>query len=215
MIVDDHPVVRQGLKTLLQLEEDLEIAGEADNGTQAIKQMTDVQPDVMLLDLKMPGMDGLATLQTLQMTPSKTKVIMLTALEEQNDWVRAMKLGCWGVVSKQTQPDLIAKSIRKVHSGEIWLDSRTTAAVIRQFADGTSESGRAGDKKVMLSAREKEIVSLVAQGFKNKEMAEKLYISEQTVKNHLHNIFEKLGVTDRLELALYAIHNNLYSGEAA
>ncbi len=118
---------------------------------------------------------------------------------------------------KQTATDLLIKSIRKVHAGEIWLDSHTTAAVIRQFVAGDEDHRAAAGQSAArererspLSQREREIVALVAQGFKNKEMAEKMFISEQTVKNHLHNIFDKLGVSDRLELALYAIHHKLH-----
>jgi DNA-binding NarL/FixJ family response regulator len=169
----------------------------------------------------MPGLDGLATLQRLQIAKNKTRVIVLTASDDKNEFVQAMKLGTSGIVLKQTATELLIKSIRKVHAGEIWLDSHTTAAVIRQFvandetpamqslppAPPTRERERSP-----LSQREREIVALVAQGFKNKEMAEKMFISEQTVKNHLHNIFDKLGVSDRLELALYAIHNNLHTG---
>jgi len=127
-----------------------------------------------------------------------------------------MRLGCCGIVLKKTPPDLIVKSIRKVHEGEIWLDSQTTAAVMRHFSSpnpGPTLEGP-GRERAPLSNREREIVILVAQGHKNKEMAEKLFISEQTVKNHLHNIFDKLGVSDRLELALYAIHNGIYTGPA-
>jgi DNA-binding NarL/FixJ family response regulator len=128
-----------------------------------------------------------------------------------------MKLGCSGIVLKQTAAELIVKSIRKVHAGEIWLDSHTTAAVMRQFASPGEPvpqgSARPRDRSP-LSQREREIVALVAQGYKNKEMAEKMFISEQTVKNHLHNIFDKLGVSDRLELALYAIHKGLHTEEA-
>jgi len=136
--------------------------------------------------------------------------------------VQAMKLGTSGIVLKQTATDQLIKSIRKVHAGEIWLDSHTTAAVIRQFVANEdaappqpqppSGSTARERERSPLSQREREIVALVAQGFKNKEMAEKMFISEQTVKNHLHNIFDKLGVSDRLELALYAIHNNLHNG---
>jgi two-component system nitrate/nitrite response regulator NarL len=147
---------------------------------------------------------------------------VLTASEDKNEFVQAMKLGCSGIVLKQTAPDLIVKSIRKVNSGEIWLDSHTTAAVMRQFSTGqegsggTSASGGKSRERSPLSTREREIVALVAQGYKNKEMAEKMFISEQTVKNHLHNIFDKLGVSDRLELALYAIHKGLHlTGEPA
>jgi DNA-binding NarL/FixJ family response regulator len=169
---------------------------------------------VLLLDLRMPNLDGLSALQALQQTNKRTRVIILTASEDKNEFVQAMKLGCSGIVLKQTAPDLIVKSIRKVHSGEIWLDSLTTAAVMRHFSTGQEQAGGAGGGKGRerspLSAREREIVALVAQGYKNKEMAEKMFISEQTVKNHLHNIFDKLGVSDRLELALYAIHKGLH-----
>jgi DNA-binding NarL/FixJ family response regulator len=160
-------------------------------------------------------MDGLTALQAMQHAGHPTKVVVLTASEDKNEWVQAMKMGCSGIVVKQTQPDLIVKSIRKVQSGEIWLDSLTTAAVMRQFASPSEQSaagGKGGRERSPLSAREREIVALVAQGFKNKEMAEKMFISEQTVKNHLHNIFDKLGVSDRLELALYAIHKGLHLG---
>ncbi len=214
VLVDDHPIVREGLRKLLELEDDILVVGEAENGRQALDVIEETNPDVLLLDLKMPGMDGITTLQTLQHSPRKIRIIILTASEDKNEWVQAMKLGCSGIVVKQTQPDLIVKSIRKVNSGEIWLDSHTTAAVMRQFASPQDQmsggNGKSGRERSPLSAREREIVALVAQGYKNKEMAEKMFISEQTVKNHLHNIFDKLGVSDRLELALYAIHKGLH-----
>jgi DNA-binding NarL/FixJ family response regulator len=178
-----------------------------------LEQFDEVRPDVLLLDLKMPDIDGLEVLQRLRPIKGNTKILILTASEDKNEWVQAMKLECSGIVVKQTTPELIVKSIRKVHEGEIWLDSHTTAAVMRQFA-APDDSGAAavprGRTRVPLSAREREIVALVAQGYRNREMAEKLFISEQTVKNHLHNIFDKLGVSDRLELALYAIHKGLH-----
>jgi two-component system, NarL family, nitrate/nitrite response regulator NarL len=223
VLADDHPIVRDGLRKMLALESDIEVVGEATDGREALEQIQMHEPDILLLDLRMPNLDGLSALQTLQHINRKTKVIILTASEDKNEFVQAMKLGCSGIVLKQTAPELIVKSIRKVNDGEIWLDSHTTAAVMRQFAtagpDGFTSSGSGsstGGAKVRerspLSAREREIVSLVAQGYKNKEMAEKMFISEQTVKNHLHNIFDKLGVSDRLELALYAIHKGLHLG---
>ena len=219
LIADDHPIVRDGLKKLLLLEEDFEIVGEASDGREVLERVQELDPDVLLLDLRMPNLDGLSALQALQQTHKRTRVIVLTASEDKNEFVQAMKLGCSGIVLKQTAPDLIVKSIRKVHAGEIWLDSHTTAAVMRQFQTGVDAAGMAtgkGRERSPLSAREREIVALVAQGYKNKEMAEKMFISEQTVKNHLHNIFDKLGVSDRLELALYAIHKGLHlTGEAA
>lgn len=221
VLADDHPIVRDGLKKMLAMESDFEVVGEASDGREALEQIQIHEPDVLLLDLRMPNLDGLSALQTLQHINRKTKVIILTASEDKNEFVQAMKLGCSGIVLKQTAPELIVKSIRKVNAGEIWLDSHTTAAVMRQFAtagsDGSgSSTGSGGSTKMRerspLSAREREIVGLVAQGYKNKEMAEKMFISEQTVKNHLHNIFDKLGVSDRLELALYAIHKGLHLG---
>src|SRR6476620_8795607 len=216
VLADDHPIVRDGLRKLLMLEEDIEVVGEASDGREVVQVVQETNPDVLILDLRMPYMDGLATLQALQQIERKVRVIVLTASEDKNEFVQAMKLGCSGIVLKQTAPELIVKSIRKVHSGEIWLDSHTTAAVMRQFSTAlegghpsASGSGK-GRERSPLSAREREIVALVAQGYKNKEMAEKMFISEQTVKNHLHNIFDKLGVSDRLELALYAIHKGLH-----
>ena len=214
VIADDHPIVRDGLKKLLLLEDDFEVVGEAADGREVLERVQELDPDVLLLDLRMPNLDGLSALQALQQTNKRTRVIVLTASEDKNEFVQAMKLGCSGIVLKQTAPDLIVKSIRKVHAGEIWLDSHTTAAVLRQFQTGSEAGGPAaggkGRERSPLSTREREIVALVAQGYKNKEMAEKMFISEQTVKNHLHNIFDKLGVSDRLELALYAIHKGLH-----
>jgi DNA-binding NarL/FixJ family response regulator len=213
VLADDHPIVRDGLRKLLTLEEDIEVVGEASDGREVVQVVQDTRPDVLILDLRMPYMDGLATLQALQQLERKVRVIVLTASEDKNEFVQAMKLGCSGIVLKQTAPELIVKSIRKVHSGEIWLDSHTTAAVMRQFAspaDMMSNGSGKGRERSPLSQREREIVGLVAQGYKNREMAEKMFISEQTVKNHLHNIFDKLGVSDRLELALYAIHKGLH-----
>ena len=214
VLADDHPIVRDGLRKLLSLEDDIEVVGEASDGREVLQLVQETEPDVVILDLRMPNLDGLSALQAMQQSNKKSKVIVLTASEDKNEFVQAMKLGCSGIVLKQTAPELIVKSIRKVHAGEIWLDSHTTAAVMRQFAAPGEVIGGTGKNRERspLSQREREIVGLVAQGYKNKEMAEKMFISEQTVKNHLHNIFDKLGVSDRLELALYAIHNNLHLG---
>jgi len=220
VVADDHPIFRDGLCKLLALEEDFEVVAQAQDGRQVLDVLQQFDPDILLLDLKMPGLDGLATLQRLQQSKNKTRVIVLTASDDKNEFVQAMKLGTSGIVLKQTATELLIKSIRKVHAGEIWLDSHTTAAVIRQFVANDESpmpppmqtSAPRERERSPLSQREREIVALVAQGFKNKEMAEKMFISEQTVKNHLHNIFDKLGVSDRLELALYAIHNNLHTG---
>jgi DNA-binding NarL/FixJ family response regulator len=170
------------------------------------------RPDILLLDLNMPGWDGLATLQKLREANTRTRVILLTASDDREQFVSALKLGCCGIVQKQTATELLINSIRLVHAGELWLDSRTTATVLQ----GAISSGEAPDPierhnrpRTSLSSREVEIVRLVAQGFKNTDIAEQLAITEQTVKNHLRRIFEKWEVSDRFELALSAIDHQL------
>ena len=219
-IADDHPIFRDGLCRLLSLEEDFDVVGQVEDGLHVSEVLQQCDPDILLLDLNMPGLSGLAALQRLQAASSRTRVILLTASDNQLEFVQALKLGSCGIVRKQAATELLIDSIRRVHAGEIWLDSATTAAVIgRSVANEeapllqmTSPAVPRERARSPLSPREDEIVALVSQGFKNKEMAEKMFISEQTVKNHLHNIFDKLGVSDRLELALYAIHNNLHTG---
>ena len=190
LVADDHAIFRDGLRKLLNFDQEITMVGEAQNGEEAIKLVAKLKPDVLLLDLRMPDKGG---------------VVVLTAAEDDRDVIRAMRLGARGVVLKQSATELLVKSIHRVHAGEIWLDNRMTAEVLKAF----SKSSEAGREKPLLSGREKEVVQLVAQGFRNKEIGEKLFISEQTVKNHMHNIFDKLGVSDRLELALYALHHRL------
>src|ERR1700719_2019850 len=133
VVADDHPIFRDGLCKLLALEEDFDVVAQASDGRQVLDVLQQHEPDILLLDLKMPGLDGLATLQKLQAAKNKTRVIVLTASDDKNEFVQAMKLGTSGIALKQTATELHTKSIRKVHAGEIWLDSHTTAAVIRQF----------------------------------------------------------------------------------
>jgi two-component system nitrate/nitrite response regulator NarL len=207
LVADDHAIFRDGLRKLLEGAEDVQIVAEASNGVECTKMLAKYKPDILLLDLRMPEKDGLGVLEEVNFDTTGTRVIVLTAAEDDRDVVRAMRLGARGVVLKQSASDLLLKSIRKVADGEIWLDNRMTAEVIDAFKKSSESGGRR--EKPLLSDREKEIVQLVAQGFRNREIGEKLFISEQTVKNHLHNIFDKLGVSDRLELALYAIHHRL------
>jgi DNA-binding NarL/FixJ family response regulator len=207
LIADDHPIFRDGLRKLLSLEEDFQVIGEAEDGQQAVDMVFKLQPDVLLLDLKMPGTSGIQTLELLGDKAKSTRVIVLTASEDEAAVLQAMRMGTAGIVLKQTATEMLIKSIRKVHDGEIWLDSRMTTAVMREFSQPTPPREQV---KTAISGREREVVALVCQGFRNKEIAEKMFISEQTVKNHLHNIFDKLGVSDRLELALFAIHKKLH-----
>src|SRR2546425_7193840 len=146
VIADDHPIVRDGLKKLLLLEDDFDIVGEAGDGREVLEKVRDLDPDVLLLDLRMPNLDGLGALQALMQVNKRTRVIILTASEDKNEFVQAMKLGCSGIVLKQTAPDLIVKSIRKVQAGGIWLDLHTTAAVMRPFSGGPDGSPLNGGK---------------------------------------------------------------------
>jgi DNA-binding NarL/FixJ family response regulator len=218
LIVDGHPIVLEGLRTVLAHHTEIELVGEASDGVEAIEKTVTLDPDVVLMELKLPRVDGLTVLRSIQARAPRSKVILFSSSENREEFVEAMKLGCAGILSKDAPTSLIEKSVNKVHAGEIWLDSNTTAAVIRQFASpaefpaihGSGGNGKSSRERAQLSQREREIIVLIAQGYKNKEIAEKMFITEQTVKNHLHNVFDKLGVSDRLELALYAIHNSLH-----
>src|ERR1051326_3589862 len=171
VVADDHPIFRDGLCKLLALEEDFEVVAQASDGREVLDVLQQYEPDILLLDLKMPGLDGLGTLQKLQAARNKTRVIVLTASDDKNEFVQAMKLGTSGIVLKQTATELLIKSIRKVHAGEIWLDSHTTAAVIRQFVaadeppvpQGIPQPSARERERSPLSQREREIVALVAQ----------------------------------------------------
>jgi len=216
LIADSFPVTRAGLRAILAPSPDIEIVAEAEDGSEAVDRALELDPDVVIMELRLPKMDALTVLRTLQTRAPRTKVLLFTGSDNKEEFIEAMKLGCSGILMKTSAPPLIIKSIQKVNAGEIWLDSNTTAAVIRQFAN-PAESGAPAPhgngkprERAQLSQREREIIVLIAQGYKNKEIAEKMFITEQTVKNHLHNVFDKLGVSDRLELALYAIHNSLH-----
>src|SRR5215471_16035551 len=170
VVADDHPIFRDGLCKLLALEEDFDVVAQASDGRQVLEVLQQLEPDILLLDLKMPGLDGLATLQRLQAMKNKTRVIVLTASDDKNEFVQAMKLGTSGIVLKQTATELLIKSIRKVHAGEIWLDSHTTAAVIRQFVANEEPAAPPIQQQAPpprdrerspLSQREREIVALV------------------------------------------------------
>lgn len=226
LIADSQPIVLEGLRCVLGQYPGIQVVGEAADGIDIIEKVIGLEPDIVLLDFKLPRVDGLTVLRSMQARVPRAKVIMFASSDSKDDFVEAMKLGCSGILLKDVPTPLIEKSIQRVHAGEIWLDSNTTAAVIRHFAspkdfpaahtpsssgtNNNSSSSKSSRERAQLSQREREIIILIAQGYKNKEIAEKMFITEQTVKNHLHNVFDKLGVSDRLELALYAIHNSLH-----
>ena len=211
-LADDHSLFRAGLRQLLIAEPAFEVVGEAGSGPEILSMVDTQRPDVLLLDLKMPGIDGLEVLRQLQSSAQasghSTRILILTASQDEQTLAQAIRLGASGIVLKNTATEMLIQAVHKVSEGENWLDAQVTASVIRQLSDSPSAGGRPRDIEG-LTAREREIAALVGQGYKYREIAEMLSISEQTVKNHLRNMFHKLGVSDRLQLALYAIHHNL------
>src|ERR1700752_635768 len=165
LVADDHAVFRDGLRKLLEGADDISVVGEVSNGNECIKMLSKFKPDILLLDLRMPDKSGLDVLTEVNFDSLPTRVIVLTAAEDDRDVIRAMRLGARGIVLKQSASDLLVKSIQRVFGGEIWLDNRMTAEVMKAFAK-SSDGGSRRDKP-LLSDREKEIVQLVAQGFRN------------------------------------------------
>ncbi len=216
LIADDSSLFRDGLSNLVSAQKDLHVAGTVDSAATANEQIRLLRPDIVLLGWSASAPASQRIFAAIQDGKLQTRIIMMVSDDGKEDFVEAIRMGCSGIVPKTTSTELLLKSIRKVHAGEIWLDRMSTADVIRRLSKkgAGNIAARQGlrDQGAALSTREREIVGLIAQGFKNKDMAERLFISEQTVKNHLHNIFDKLGVSDRLELALYAIHHKLHDG---
>jgi DNA-binding NarL/FixJ family response regulator len=207
LIADDHAIFRDALRKLLELDDEIKIIGEASSGSECIKKLGKLKPDILLLDLRMPDMNGLAVLEEINFDTISTHVIVLTAAEDYRDVLRAMRLGVRGVVLKESAIDLLIGSIHRVHTGEISIDAQISAEMVKTFFGSFTPGASWG--KPLLTDREMEVVQLIAQGFQNKQIGKRLFISEQTVKNHLLNIFDKVGVSDRVELTLYAIHHHL------
>ncbi len=216
VLVEDPSLFRDGIANLLNAEADIRITGCAETVGAAVEAIRRLRPDICLLGWPASAPGSQKVFAAIQESKAPTRVILLVNEDVKEDFLEAVRQGCCGIVYKQTSGSLLIKSIRKVHAGEFWLDRVSTADLIRRLAKKGGNNSTVGarlglrEQSAVLSLREREIVVLVAQGYKNKEMAERMFISEQTVKNHLHNIFAKLGVSDRLELALYAIHNNLH-----
>jgi DNA-binding NarL/FixJ family response regulator len=211
LIADDHPIFRDGLRRLLEAEPGMKVIGEACDGAEAVKLARQLKPDILLLDLAMPRHPGLEALREISSGPSTTvRVILLTAAAEKNQIVEALQLGARGVVLKDSATQLLLKSIYTVMSGEYWVGRESVSNLVQYLRTLVQSSGEeARQKKFGLTPRELEIVSAVVTGYSNKEIAEYFKISEDTVKHHLSNIFDKLGVSTRLELALFAVNQAL------
>jgi two-component system, NarL family, nitrate/nitrite response regulator NarL len=210
VIADDHPIFRDGLKRLLESEREFKVVGEACDGIDAVTLVQQLKPDVLLLDLAMPRRAGLEALREMGNQPVSPRVILLTAAAEKHQIVEALQLGARGVVLKDSATQILLKSIRAVMSGEYWVGRESVSNLVqylRNLVDSSVNDPR--KKKYGLTPRELEVISAVVAGFANKEIAQHFKISEDTVKHHLSNIFDKLGVSTRLELALFAVNQAL------
>ena len=198
LIVDDHPVVRQGLRVLLEVQDGIEVTGEAGDGPTALARAAEHQPDVILLDLKLPGLDGLAVLEQLKHTTAR--VLVLTSVTDPVAAGRAIRGGAAGVLYKDVDPDALVRAIRAVHDGHLLLAAEAAGTLLQPAAG----PGRGLDA---LTAREREVLAELAQGRSNREIARALHVAEKTVKAHVSSVLAKLGVQDRTQAALFAVRH--------
>lgn len=203
IIADDHMMVREGLKQLLELDGSIEVIGQASEGETCLKLVDELQPDVVLLDINMPNMNGLQTLKKLRSKNSEQKVLMLTIHNEVEYLLRAVELGANGYVLKDSESEVLKKAIFTVFNGETYIEASLTPELKERMKRMKSSSSSES-----LTKREVDVLKLIAEGLFNKEIAYRLNISEKTVKNHVSNIFKKIGVSDRTQAAVYAIKNN-------
>ncbi len=204
-IVDDHTMLREGLRKILAMEDDLEVVGDTDDASRASELARETRPDVLLLDIRMPGTGGLEVIGPIHEASPATKVLMLTASDDRRDHVAALTQGARGIIMKDSAAETLVTAIRAVYTGQAWVDKEITGTLLEELAH-RGHPGQSEASRPQLTARESEIVDLVIAGCRNREISERLQISEKTVKAHLSNIFAKLGVRDRLELAIYALN---------
>ncbi len=211
VIADDHAMFREALRDLLEREPDFRVVGEASNGREAIEIAAALKPDILLLDLIMPRLSGMEALRRLIHVSPEVRIILLVESPERSQIVEALKLGARGVVPKDTSAQLLFKSIHAVASGEYWVGHQNVSDLIDFLRNAEPRSSTRSSDGFRLTPRQTEIIAAIVDGYTNKEIARKLSISEQTVKHHLTSIFEKVGVTNRLELAILAMHRRLTS----
>lgn len=205
-LVDDHRIVLEGLAQLLSREGDIEVAFLSDQGASALESAERTKPDVLVADVKMPGMDGIELLNHLRKSKLELKVVLLTANITDAQVLEAVRMGVGGIVLKEAAPRTLVQCVRAVARGERWLDQRTIQTALESVLK--REAGVSRASKV-LTKRELEIVRMVATGLRNREIGDSLGISEGTVKMHLHSIYEKLSISGRMELSIYARENEL------
>jgi DNA-binding NarL/FixJ family response regulator len=203
LIADDHPVVRQGLRVLLSLEDDIEVVGETGDGAEAVELAVALVPDVILLDLKLPVLDGLGVLADLRDRGLPSRTLVLTSVADQASVTVAMRAGAAGFLYKDVDPDALVRAVRSVHDGNTVLAPEAAGSLVRSRARSAAVAGFEA-----LTAREREVLAQVAEGRSNREIARLLHMSEKTVKTHVSSVLAKLGVADRTQAALYAVRNS-------
>ena len=202
LLVDDHAVVRQGLRAFLQLQPDIEVVGEAGGGEAAVRAVRDERPDVVLLDLRMPDGDGVSAMRELGRSVPGSRVLVLSSFSDDEQVFAAIEAGAAGYLLKDVEPDQLAAAIRQVHRGEPTLHPEVAARLMKR-------AGGAPDAGPPLTPRELDVLRLVVEGFANKEIARQLVITEKTVKTHVSRILDKLGVPDRTGAAVTALRRHL------
>ena len=200
ILADDHPLILDGLENIFRLEKDLQVVARCTDGEATLKALHQHEADILVLDIRMPGKSGIEIVREMQKEKLPVRVILLTAALDEDELVEAVSLGVQGVVLKEMAPQLIVQCIRKVHAGERWVEREATGKAMEKML--RREAGMR-EMAAHLTRREMEVVQLVAHGLRNREIAEKLFISEGTVKIHLHNIYEKLNVDGRMALVRY------------
>jgi DNA-binding NarL/FixJ family response regulator len=202
LVVDDHEVVREGLRAFLELQDGIEVAGEAADGQEAIAVAERLDPDVVLMDLVMPRLDGLGAMRELRERVPRARVIVLTSFLDDDKLVPALRAGAAGYLLKNAPPPELARAVRAAHAGETLLDSVVAARLVETLAGD-------GDPLDRLTPREREVLELIGRGFPNKRIARRLEVSEKTVKTHVGHVLAKLGVTDRTQAAVVAVRAGL------
>jgi NarL family two-component system response regulator LiaR len=204
LVVDDHAVVREGLRTFLELQDGIAVVGEAADGEEAVRQAEALRPDVVVMDLVMPRLDGVGAMRELRRRLPATRVIVLTSFTEDERLLPAIQAGAAGYLLKNVAPAELARAVRAAHAGEALLDPVIAARLVEAIAQ---PAGAPATEK--LTAREQEILALIARGFSNKRIARELGIAEKTVKTHVGHVLSKLGVSDRTQAAVHAVRMGL------
>ncbi|PEI97233.1 response regulator [Bacillus pseudomycoides] len=209
LLVDDHTVVLKGLAFFLSTQEDLELVGEANNGKEALKKVGEAQPDIVLMDLYMPEMDGIEATSCIKKEYPNVKVLVLTSFSDQAHVLPALKAGASGYILKDVEPDQLVEAIRSAYKGNIQLHPDIASALLSQTLPQEEKQESSNIHVNVLTARENEVLQLLAKGMSNKEIVSVLVITEKTVKAHVSSILGKLNLSDRTQAALYAVKNGI------